>query len=445
MSSLVKVVSSALVLLVLAACGRDQEGGSKGRAETLVIATVNNADMIRMQKLSPDFMAKHPGIKLEWVILEENTLRQRVTTDIATGGGQFDVLTIGIYEIPIWAAQNWLKPLQFESGYGLDDLLPSVREAASANGTLYGAPFYGEGSMLMYRTDLFAKANLVMPRQPSWAFVIEAAKRLNDPENGVYGICLRGKAGWGENMALITAMGNAFGARWFDENWKAQFDQPHWKDALQAYVDVMRQAGPPGASSNGFNENLALFNSGRCAIWLDATVAASFVSNPKESQVAENVGFSSAPEAGRGKTSGWLWAWNLAIPASSRKADKAQAFIAWATSRDYIDLVAAKEGWANVPPGTRSSLYRNANYLKAAPFATQTLKAIESADIHKPTELPVPYTGIQYVAIPQFQSIGMSVGQQFSAALSGSISVDDALRNAQAITEREMSRAGQAQ
>ena len=317
---------------------------------TLTIATVNNGDMIRMQALTNEFTAKNPDITVKWVTLEENVLRQRVTTDIATKGGQFDVLTIGTYEVPIWAKKNWLIPLDnLGSDYDTADLLPKIRDAVSASGKLYAAPFYGESSMVMYRTDLFQKAGLTMPENPSWDFVIDAAKKLTDKSDGVYGICLRGKAGWGENMAFLTAMSNSFGARWFDEKWQPQFDKPEWKKTLSTYVDLMKAAGPPGASSNGFNENLALFNSGKCAMWIDATVAASFVTNPKDSRVADKVGFALAPNAGLGKNANWLWAWNLAIPAGSKKTAAAEKFIAWATSKDYTKLVASKEGWANVP------------------------------------------------------------------------------------------------
>lgn len=442
MGILARAALLAAVATGLAACGQSGVSGAGGRPDTLVIATLNNADMIRMQKLTPEFTAQHPGLKVEWVTLEENVLRQRVTTDIATKGGQFDILTIGTYEVPIWAGRGWLKPLDFGSEYGVDDLLPKIRDAASVDGQLYAAPFYGESSMLMYRTDLFEQAGLAMPEDPSWTFVADAAVRLTDKQDGVYGICLRGKAGWGENMALLTAMGNAFGARWFDEQWNPQFDQPEWKATLQAYVELMQAAGPPGAASNGFNESLALFNAGKCAMWLDATVAASFVSDPNESRVADKVGFAPAPHAGKGKTTGWLWAWNLAIPASSTKVELAQAFIEWATGREYIELVASKEGWAHAPPGARKSLYENPAYLEAAPFAAQTLAAIEGADTRDPAVDPVPYVGVQYVAIPEFQSIGTTTGQLFSAALAGSLSVDDALVSAQEVTEREMKRAG---
>jgi len=412
-------------------------------AETLTIATVNNGDMIRMQGLTEDFKAKNPDIDLDWVTLEENVLRQKVTTDIATKGGQFDVLTIGTYEVPIWAKKGWLVELNgLGADYDVDDLLPPIRSGLTVDGKLYAAPFYGESSMVMYRKDLFDKAGIKMPDAPTWEFIADAARKLTDKGSETYGICLRGKAGWGENMAFLTATANAFGARWFDENWQPQFDQPEWKNTLDFYVKLMKDAGPPGASSNGFNENLALFNAGKCAMWIDATVAASFVTNPKESKVADQVGFALAPDTGLGKRGNWLWAWSLAVPAGSQKTDAAQKFISWATSKGYLDLVASKEGWANVPPGTRTSLYKNPEYLKAAPFAQMTLDSINSADPTKPTVKPVPYVGVQFVAIPEFQGIGTTVGQYFSAALAGDSSVDDALASAQSYTTREMTKAG---
>jgi sorbitol/mannitol transport system substrate-binding protein len=412
-------------------------------AETLTIATVNNGDMIRMQKLTDDFTAKNPDIKLNWVTLEENTLRQKVTTDIATKGGQFDVLTIGTYEVPIWGKKGWLVPLDnLGSDYDVDDLLPAIRSGLTVDGKLYAAPFYGESSMVMYRKDLMDKAGLKMPDAPTWDFIKQAADKMTDKAAGVYGICLRGKAGWGENMAFLTATANSFGARWFDDKWNAQFNTPEWKSTLDFYVPLLKADGPPGASSNGFNENLALFNDGKCGMWIDATVAASFVSDPKQSKVADKVGFALAPDNGLGKRGNWLWAWSLAIPAGSKKTADAEKFVSWATSKHYTEVVADKEGWANVPPGTRKSLYANPEYLKAAPFAKMTLDSIDSADPTHPTVKPVPYTGVQFVAIPEFQGIATNVGQQFSAALAGTETVDAALASAQSSTETAMKKAG---
>ncbi|WP_040440673.1 ABC transporter substrate-binding protein [Roseibium aggregatum] len=411
-------------------------------AETITIATVNNGDMIRMQGLTKDFTDKNPDIEVKWLTMEENVLRQRVTTDVATKGGQFDVMTIGTYEVPIWGKQGWLVSLNdLPESYDVDDILPAIRGGLTVDGELYAAPFYGESSMVMYRKDLMEKAGLEMPEAPTWDFIVEAAKAMTDKENEIYGICLRGKAGWGENMAFLTAMANSYGARWFDMDWKPQFDTPQWKDTLTTYLDVMNEAGPPGASSNGFNENLALFQTGKCGMWIDATVAASFVTNPKDSQVADKVGFALAPDNGLGKRGNWLWAWSLAIPAGTQKEAAAKKFIEWATSKEYLELVAAEEGWANVPPGTRTSLYENPEYQKV-PFAKMTLDSINSADPQNPTVDPVPYVGVQFVAIPEFQGMATVVGQAFSAALAGSMDADAALAAAQAATEREMKKAG---
>jgi sorbitol/mannitol transport system substrate-binding protein len=410
-------------------------------AETITIATVNNGDMIRMQGLTSEFTAANPDITVEWVTLEENVLRQKVTTDIATKGGQFDIMTIGTYEVPIWGKQGWLVSLNdLPADYDIDDLLPAIRGGLSVDGNLYAAPFYGESSMVMYRKDLMEKAGLTMPEAPTWTEIKAAAAAMTDKANEVYGICLRGKAGWGENMAFLTAMSNSYGAKWFDMDWKPQFDGAAWKATLTDYLDMMNNYGPPGAANNGFNENLALFQQGKCGMWIDATVAASFVTGA-DSTVADKVGFALAPDNGLGKRGNWLWAWSLAIPAGTQKEASAKKFVEWATSKAYLELVASKEGWANVPPGTRTSLYENPEYAKV-PFAKMTLDSINSADPTNPTVDPVPYVGVQFVAIPEFQGLATAVGQQFSAALAGTTTLDDALKNSQDLATREMTKAG---
>ena len=410
-------------------------------AQTITIATVNNGDMIRMQGYTDTF-TEQTGINVEWVTLEENVLRQRVTTDITTNGGQFDIMTIGMYEAPIWGSNDWLVPLDdLSAEYDVADLLPAMAGGLSYDGTLYAAPFYGESSMVMYRTDLMEAAGLEMPEAPTWAFIREAAAAMTDRANDINGICLRGKAGWGEGGAFITAMSNSFGARWFDMDWNAQFDTQPWRDTLEFFSGMMNESGPAGYATNGFNENLSLFQQGKCGMWIDATVAASFVTNPSDSTVADHVGFALAPDNGLGKRSNWLWAWALAIPAGTQQADAAKQFIEWATSKDYIELVAANEGWANVPPGARTSLYQNPNYADV-PFADMTLRSILSADPNDSTVEPSPYVGIQFAAIPEFAGIASEVSQEFSAVYAGQQSIDEALEKAQAITNEAMEAAG---
>lgn len=411
-------------------------------AATITVATVNNSDMIRMQKLSTQWEQK-TGNKINWVVLEENVLRQRVTTDIATKGGQFDVLTIGSYETPIWGKQNWLTPLDdFPASYDYNDIFKNVRDALSANGKLYAVPFYAESSFTFYRKDLFEKAGLTMPAHPTYDQIAQFADKLTDKAHEQYGICLRGKAGWGENMAFLDTLVNAFGGRWFDMKWNPQLTSPEWQKAVTFYVDIMHRDGPPGATGNGFNENLALFTTGHCAMWIDATVAAGMVYDASKSQVADKTGFTAAPHEVTDHGTGWFWSWALGVPSSSKHAAAAKDFLAWATSKDYVKLVGETDGWIAAPPGTRASTYDNPAYIKAAPFADTVKSAILSADITHPTKDAVPYVGIQYVAIPEFQAMGTQVGQLISAALAGQMTVDAALKQAQTSVTGTMQQGG---
>jgi len=436
--ALVAFLAGVMLVQLLYACATSQAAGKT----RLTIATVNNGDMVVMQGLSSKFEQANPDIQLRWVVLEENVLRQRTTTDVASQGGQFDVLTIGSYETPIWARRDWLKPLDLPASYDVNDLIKPIREGLSNNGKLYAVPFYGESSMLYYRKDLFEKAGITVPEQPTYPQLTEWASKVHDPANGVYGVCLRGKPGWGENMGFLSTLVNTFGGQWFDMKWQPTINTPAWKEAIAFYVDLLQKYGPPGASSNGFNENLALFSTGKCGMWVDATVAAGLLSNPKESQVYDKVGFARAPIERYPNGSNWLWTWALAVPKTSKSPEAAQRFVAWATSKEYIQLVADQNGWVAVPPGTRTSTYNNPNYQKAAPFASIVLRSIESADITRPAAQPTPYKGIQYVDIPEFQAIGSSVGQTMAAALTNRLSVDRALQQSQNSTERFMKHTG---
>ena len=409
---------------------------------SVTVATVNNGDMVVMQKLSATFEKQHPDIHLRWVVLEENVLRQRLTTDIATKAGQFDIMTIGNYEVPIWSKQGWLESMDaLPPSYDVADLLKPVRDGISYQGKLYAAPFYGESAMTYYRKDLFQKAGISMPAQPTYQEIAQFAEKITDKANQVYGICLRGKPGWGENMAFITPLVTAFGGQWFDAQWKPQIDSPAWHGAITWYSDLIKKFGPPGATSNGFNENLSLFAGGHCGIWIDATVAAGLLFDPKQSQVADKVGFAPMPTGDFTGGPTWLWSWNLAIPVSSKQKEAARTFIAWATSKDYIELVAKENGWVAVPPGTRQSTYDNPEYKKAAPFADLVQKAIASANPNGATKNPRPYVGGQFAAIPEFQGIGTQVGQTIASTLAGT-PVDQALKTAQAATDRTMHQAG---
>jgi sorbitol/mannitol transport system substrate-binding protein len=426
--ALALLASAALVAWILYPADRRPE---------LTIATVNNADMILMQQLSSEF-EKQSGVKLNWVVLGENVLRQRLTIDISTGSSTFDVITIGSYEAPLWGERGWLVPLDdLGADYGYDDIFDVVRQGFSYQDRMYAAPFYAESAFTYYRTDLFGKAGLKMPVQPSYEQIRQFAQKLHDPEHNVYGICLRGEPGWGQNIAFISTLVHAFGGRWMDAGLKPQITTPAWAEAVGFYVDVLSKYGPPGATTDGYNENRALFANGNCAMWVDATSAAGYLLDPSQSRVAHTTSFAKAPIAKASNGPGWAWSWGLAIPTSSKRAEIAKQFIKWATSRQYIATVGERFGWLRIPPGSRKSTYEIPAYLQAAPFAPLVREAILNAGYTKSGE-SVPFVEVQYVGIPEFQAIGAEVGQEISAALAGHATVQQALALGQAEAEHSL-------
>ncbi|MCW1950096.1 MAG: sugar ABC transporter substrate-binding protein [Octadecabacter sp.] len=400
----------------------------------LTIAIVNNGHMINMQTVAEAY-TEETGVVLNWVSLEEGVLREQVTSDTATGGGQYDIINIGMQEAPIWGAAGWIEPLQLSDDYDVADLLPAMANGLSADGTLYAAPFYGESSMVMYRKDLTDAAGVTIADNDSWENVMAAAAAMHDPDNGVYGACLRGKPGWGDNMAFVTTMVNSFGGAWFDADMKPALDTAEWNAAINFYVELLGTYGPPGSEGNSFNEILALYNEGKCGLWIDATIAASFLE-------VDGVAYAQSPNAGNPVGANWLWAWAMAVPTGSPNSEAAHAFIEWATSKEYIQAVGNHPdfGWGSVPTGTRASTYEIAEFQAAAPFAAAEMAAIESA-APAATDLK-PYVGVQFAAIPEFPEVGTAVAQEIAAALSGAKTVEEALAASQDAADSIMREAG---
>jgi sorbitol/mannitol transport system substrate-binding protein len=423
--------------LALGGCTWAGAGGGTGSG-TVTVAIVANPQMRDIQQFTGEFEREHPGIKVHYVTLPENEARARITQDVATKAGQFDVVMIGTYEAPMWGKFGWLTDLtryaRNDAAYDVGDLMPAVRKGLSANGKLYAAPFYGESSFLMYRKDLFQQAGLTMPAHPTWPQVADFARKLKTKDRA--GICLRGLAGWGEQLAPLDTVINTFGGRWYDPKWNAQLTSPATARAVKFYLDLIKQAGEPGAPNAGYSECLTAYTQGQAAMWYDATVSAGSLEDPKVSKVVGKNGYVAAPVMNT-KQSGWLWAWSLAIPTTAKDPGAAWKFVSWATSKQYIRMVGEKLGWTRVPPGSRLSTYRIPQFVQSSSGAAQvTLDALKTVDPDHPTTQPVPYTGIQYVQIPEFQDLGTSVAQQFAAVLAGNESLDSALKTAQSDAEK---------
>ncbi|WP_156761000.1 ABC transporter substrate-binding protein [Microbacterium karelineae] len=412
-------------------------GGGEGGDVTLTLATVSNPQMKDMEELKGHFEEDNPGITVNFVQMEEGDLRAAVTADVASKAGQYDIVTVGAYEVPQWGALGWLKDLTddlaADAEYDVDDILQPVSDITSVDGRRYAVPFYGESSILMYNKELFDEAGLTMPEHPTWQEVAGFAEELTTDDRA--GICLRGKPGWGDLFAPLTTVVQTFGGNWYDENWDAQVDSPEFTEAVNFYVDLLRTSGEPDPVSHSFTECLNLVSGGKAAMWYDASVAASILEDEESSAVAGKMGYAHAPVVETDEA-GWLWSWNLAIPETTKNYDEALTFVKWATSKEYHQLVGETLGWTRVPPGARSSTYEIPEYQEAAAaFAPITVDVMNAVDPNQPGVAPQPWVGIQYVTIPEFQDVGNQVAQLVADSIAGRTSVEDALAAGQDIAQ----------
>jgi sorbitol/mannitol transport system substrate-binding protein len=429
-------VSAAL----LSACsGAGGAGGVGGSAHAVNVLMVNNPQMVDLEKLTAQYFTKSTGIKVNFTVLPENDVRDKITQDFSSQSGQYDVATISNYETPIYVKNGWLASLSSyasaDSSFDQGDILPSIQKSLTVNGQVYAEPFYGESSFLMYRKDVFAAKHLTMPAHPTWEQVAALAAQADGAQPGMKGICLRGQPGWGELIAPLTTVVNTMGGTWFTSDWKAQLTSPAFEKATRFYVDLVRAHGEPGAPQAGFTECLNDMEQGKTAMWYDATSAAGSLEGTG-SPVAGKIGYVPAP-VDQTKSSGWLYTWAWGLQKASTHKDDAWKFISWASSKSYEDLVGKALGWSRVPAGKRTSTYANPSYLaSASAFAQPTLTAQQSADPDNPGVQPRPAPGIQFVGIPEFEDLGTQVSQQISSAIAGQTSVDQALATSQGLAAK---------
>ncbi|NHA69852.1 ABC transporter substrate-binding protein [Phycicoccus flavus] len=432
------VAAAAALTVALSGCAGWGGGAVGGGGDSINVLMVNNPQMIDLQNLTAANFTKETGIRVNFTVLPENDVRDKISQEFSSQAGQYDVASLSNFEVPIYAKAKWITPLDDyiakDSAFDQGDILKSMTTSLSSDGQVYGEPFYGESSFLMYRKDVLQEKDVTMPEKPTWDDVAKIAAQVDGARPGMKGICLRGQPGWGQIFAPLTTVVNTFGGTWFDEDWNPQVDSPEFRAAVQFYVDLVQQHGENGAPQAGFVECLNNLTQGNVAMWYDATSAAGSL-EAEGSPVKGKIGYAPAPVK-ETDSSGWLYTWAWAIQEASTKKDNAWKFVSWASSKEYEELVGQELGWAKVPSGKRASLYENTDYLDvASAFADPTKAAIEAADPENPGVQPRPAIGIQFVDIPEFPSLGTQVSQYVSSAIAGQMTVDDALRQGQGLAE----------
>ncbi|MDR2094119.1 MAG: sugar ABC transporter substrate-binding protein [Treponema sp.] len=441
--ALAAVVLVLFSLLSLPLFATGQQGKSAGPV-TVNVALANNYISQQLAKIA-QAEYKAEGITVNISVLPENDLRQRLTTEASTGGTTYDIFYVGPYEAQTWAKNGWLENLEpyfaklsaeEKAWYDREDLIKGMLDSVSLNGQPYGIHFYGEASFLMYNKELFAARGLTMPEEPTWDQVYELAKKIHDPSKGIVGFTMRGTPGWGMSGAPFVTMVNAFGGRFFDMQWNATVNTPEQRGAWEMYKKILREAGQTDILSYTYNECIALMSSGNCGMYYDATSLAPPLED-STSKVKGKIGYVAAPHAKLQKNTAWLWNWTMGLnpKTTQAKKDAAFKFMLWATSKDYVQLAYKYDPTGSaIPPAARSSTYKLPFYA-SVPYAAPTLKVLEGMDFTKPCYDPVPYVGLQYIAIPEFADAGDIMTRTLADYVVDNITLDQALQRTQQLFE----------
>ncbi|GAA3620114.1 hypothetical protein GCM10022199_25700 [Marihabitans asiaticum] len=303
------VMGATMVALLAGGCTAGWGGGAgDGGQGSINVLMVNNPQMVDLQNLTDEHFTKETGITVNYTVLPENDVRGKISQEFSSQAGQYDVASLSNFEVPIYAKAGWIAPMDSyiaeDAEFDQDDILGSMTESLSSEGSVYAQPFYGESSFLMYRKDVLDKHGVEMPEKPTWDEVAEIAAEIDGKEPGMDGICLRGLPGWGQVFAPLTTVVNTFGGTWFTQDWEAKVNSPEFVEATQFYVDLVREHGQPGAAQSGFAECLNSAVQGQTAMWYDATSAAGSI-EADGSPSKGKFGYAAAPVK-ETDSSGWL-------------------------------------------------------------------------------------------------------------------------------------------
>jgi sorbitol/mannitol transport system substrate-binding protein len=452
--SVALLICSVLALIgvpAFAGGGRDRGGSGGSQSVELVIAAVNNPDMIIMEELAPKF-TEQTGIKVKFTVLPENEVRSKITQDVGLKGGQFDLFTLGTSDTVTYLENGWVLNLdqQFnalpaaeKAAYDLEDVFGSVRDSMTAKGKgLAGLPFYSESTMVFYNKEIFAAKGLTMPRNPTWDDIYNLAVKANDPAQGISGIAFRGLPGYGENMYTFAVLVYSFGGQFYDMDWNAKFDTPEMRNALQYYKKLIKDAGEPSPTTCGYTECLNLMSSGKAAMWYDATVSAGTMANAVDSQVKGKIGYAISPVQVKKQNTGTVGGWGMSISAYTKYPAEAFKFLTWCTGKDYIRLVGQTKGWKSAPSGTRQSTYGIPEYQRECDFAEITRDSILAVDFFQPAVNPTPYSGNSLPNIPEYSSWGEYCAQELAAYITDQRTLDQIVANCQRALEESAREGG---
>ncbi len=385
--------------------------------ERLSVLMVGHPTSNAIQKMLPDFTAA-TGIEVDLEVIPEADATPKILLEFSSRSGRYDVVENNTIMLPGFVESGYVVPVgdlvsQHDEFVDLKDFVPRYLETNVVDGQLYGLPVFGESTFLMYRKDLFEKFGIAVPK--TFDEVEAAAAAIKENTNGeVTGITMRGQQGiqgvyvwsaylWGMGGSFLTADG------------KSALDSPEAENALTKFAHVLNEYGPVGVANMGWEENRLLFQQGKAAMTIDATVNGAFNEDPSVSTVVGNVGYAPVPMQAdnlKGGSSS-LSAFGLYIATDSKLQEAAWMFVSWATSQQA--QIKSLELDPNSGVTSLSAMQSPAFTERYGAFKEAMLESISRGN---PQYLPT---------VPQANEIINNVGIAVSQVLAGTASAKDAL------------------
>jgi len=380
------------------------------------------------------------GINVDYTMFEEAQLREKTTTDILTGTAIFDLYMFDPMYLRAYDRAHGLVDL---NEFLNDPVLTDVKwmdwpadfaenfvAMGSLDGRILGLPMHMSGQLLYYNKALFAKYGLDPEHPPATMEELrEFAAACHHPEDGVYGIALRGLRGAGLNVFSWSSFFKAFGGEWFDENWNPLLDTPEAIQAVDFYSSLVRDYGPPGVASWEWSKILNALQKGIIAMTVDAPPFAGIIEDPEKSQTVGQWGYAPNPAGPAGHVMtpySWFLGINPASPSEKQKA--AWLFIAFVTSK----AVQLALGPMECP--SRKSVILDTSLNDKYPWLGDWQSAlVENSQYADPDARP---------RLPEWPEIGDAVGAELESVIAGSKSAEDACKAANAQIRQIMEEAG---
>ena len=316
-----------------------------------------------MQRLLPEF-EEASGITIRLESYFEDQLSQRLQVGLTGGTAEADVFMFRpLQEGLLFEKNGWVANLsEFaanDAEWNFSDFQAGPLGTVTSGDVLFGVPIVTERQALYYRKDLFEAAGLAVPQ--TLDELKAAAEALHDPDNGMYGIVLRG-----QRSAAVTQFSSflySFGGEWIDEEGNSAVGSPEAVTAYQFYGDLLRNYGPPGTLNMSWPQAIAVFQQGQAAMYLDADILYPNVLDPDASLVVDKVGFAPFPEGPAGRHPYSVTSWALGMNATSENKEAAWEFIRWATSPQIVARLQSEYGQS----GARESVWTSPEGLGGFP------------------------------------------------------------------------------